>query len=41
MSKRAVAIVAVLVLILVLFAVLDGDRLHDALIRMHGGSPHH
>lgn len=41
MSKRVVTIVAVLVLILILVAALNGDRLFDALIRMHGGPPHH
>ena len=41
MSKRFYAIAAFVVLLLILVAVLNGDRLYDALIRMHGGTPHH
>lgn len=41
MSKRNAAIVALVLVILVVVAALNGDRLYDALIRMHGGPPSH
>ena len=40
MNKRVYAVVAIILVLVVIVAILNGDRLYDALLRMHGGNPH-
>lgn len=41
MSRRMLVTVLVLILVFVVAVVMNGDRLYDWLLAMHGGHPAH